>query len=57
MIKKIRIWLTIYLMEYNLKNSIKDEDKQEHIIIKKAYKNMIDHYKKTIMFLKSELGK
>lgn len=44
-------------MEYNLKNSIKDEDKQEHIIIKKAYKNMIDHYKKTIMFLKSELGK
>jgi hypothetical protein len=47
--------ITIWLMKYNLNVSIRKQEKQDNLIIKSAYNNLIKNYKDTIMFLEAEL--
>lgn len=47
--------ITLWLLKYNLNRAIKRRESIENDIIKRAYGHMIDNYKHTIMYLKSEI--
>jgi hypothetical protein len=44
-------WLTIKLMQHQLKKAKKQHEKEERSIIKKAMAHMVKSYENTIMFL------
>jgi hypothetical protein len=46
-------WITIKLMQYQLKKVQKQFDKETHDIVKKAIGHMLDNYRNAIMFLES----
>jgi hypothetical protein len=46
-------WITIKLMQYQLKKVQKQFDKETHYIVKKAMGGMLENYKNAIMFLKA----
>jgi hypothetical protein len=46
-------WITIKLMQYQLKKVQKQFDKETHYIVKKSMGHMLDNYKTAIMFLKA----
>ena len=45
-------WLTILLMKRALRKARKTQSKTDNLIIVKAYNDLIQNYKHTIMFLK-----
>lgn len=45
-------WITIKLMQYQLKKAKKQEANHSNDIVKKAFTRMIDVYENTIGFLK-----
>jgi hypothetical protein len=46
--------ITIWLMKYNLKKTIKKQALVDNTIVKSAYSNMIRNYKDTIMYLEAQ---
>lgn len=48
------VWITIKLMEYQLKRANKDKDNEEWYILARAYDDLIKSYETTIMFLKAK---
>jgi len=47
--------LTIWLMKYNLKKAIKQQELHDNSIIKSAYNNLIKNYRDTIMYMEAEI--
>ena len=46
-------WITIKLMQYQLKKAQKQQDKEEYELVARAYNDCIKTYKNAIMFLKA----
>jgi hypothetical protein len=46
-------WITIKLMEYQLKKAKKQKSKAREYLVEASYLNLIKSYKNTIMFLKA----
>ena len=46
-------WITIKLMEYQLKKAKKQQSKARESFVYAAYLNLITNYKNTIMYLKA----
>jgi hypothetical protein len=46
-------WITIKLMQYQLKKVQRQQDKEEYDLVARAYNECIKTYKNTIMFLKA----
>ena len=45
--------LSIWLMQYQLKQAMKSAQKETHSIVKKAKYHRVENYKTTILFLES----
>jgi hypothetical protein len=45
-------WITIKLMQYQLKKAKRQLSKQKHSFIKRAFGDMVKCYENTIIFLK-----
>jgi hypothetical protein len=43
--------LTIWLIEYQLKQAVKSAEKETNIILKKAKEHRVEAYKTTLLFL------
>jgi hypothetical protein len=50
-------WLTLKLMQYQLKKAKKQHNKEERSIIKRALSHMVKSYESTIMFLEANKNK
>ena len=46
-------WITIKLMQYQLKKVQRKQDKEEYDLVVRAYNECIKTYKNTIMFLEA----
>jgi len=46
-------WITIKLMQYQLKKAQKQQDKEEYELVARAYNDCIETYKNAIMFLEA----
>ncbi len=46
-------WITIKLMEYQLKKAKRQKSKAKESFVESAYLNLITNYKNTIMYLKA----
>ena len=46
-------WLTLKLMQYQLKKAQKQHEEETHSVIKRAKADMVKSYKNTIMFIKA----
>ena len=46
-------WITIKLMQYQLKKAKRQHKNEEHDIIKRAKSDMVKSYKTAVMFLKA----
>jgi len=50
-------WITLKLMQYQLKKAKKQSSKQEYSFAKRAFSDMVKSYESTIMFIEANSNK